>query len=194
VFDPDGPVLGVDPGLTRCGYGAVRPGASGPVAVAFGVLRTDPADDLPFRLATLHAELGALLAEIRPSALAVERLLFQHNVRTAVAVGQASGVVLAVAAQAEIPVTHYSPNEVKLAVTGSGTADKAQVQEMVTRLLHLAAPPSPPDAADALALALCHGWSAPLRAATADGGTDTRAAGPRFARAVAVALAREDAP
>ena len=193
MFDPDGPVLGIDPGLSRCGYGAVRRSTGAElVAVAYGVLRTEPDDPLAERLATLEADLEALIAEVGPSALAVERILFQANVRTAISVGQASGLALAVAARARVPVTHYSPNEVKLAVTGSGTADKAQVQEMVTRLLHLAAPPSPPDAADALALALCHGWSAPLRAATADGGAANRDAGPRFARAVAVALARED--
>ena len=195
MFDPDGPVLGIDPGLSRCGYGAVRRSTGAElVAVAYGVLRTEPDDPLAERLATLEADLEALIAEVGPSALAVERILFQANVRTAISVGQASGLALAVAARARVPVTHHSPNEVKLAVTGSGTADKAQVQEMVTRLLHLAAPPSPPDAADALALALCHGWSAPLRAATADGGAANGDAGPRFAHAVAVALAREDAP
>ena len=175
MFDPDGPVLGIDPGLTRCGYGAVRPGSPGPVAVGFGVLRTDPEGDLPTRLAALHADVRALLVDLTPSALAVERLLFQHNVRTAVAVGQASGVVLAAAAEAGIPVTHYSPNEIKLAIAGDGAADKAQVQRMVARMLRLDAGPSSPDAADALALALCHAWGAPLRvvvgaAAPAGGG------------------------
>jgi crossover junction endodeoxyribonuclease RuvC len=199
VFDPDGPVLGIDPGLSRCGYGAVRRSAGAePVAVACGVLRTDPGDPLAERLAALEADLEALVAEIGPSALAVERILFQANVRTAISVGQASGLALAVAARARVPVTHYSPNEVKLAVTGSGTADKAQVQEMVARLLRLATPPSPPDAADALALALCHGWSAPLRAAAADASPQNTDAGDGkggsgLARAVAAALAREGA-
>jgi len=189
VFDPDGPVLGIDPGLSRCGYGAVRCSAGArPVAVAFGVLRTDPDDPLAERLAALEADLAALVADIRPSELAVERILFQANVRTAISVGQASGLALAVAARARVPVTHYSPNEVKLAVTGSGTADKAQVQEMVARLLRLATPPSPPDAADALALALCHGWSAPVRAAVG-----SAPEGPGLARAVAAALARDGA-
>ena len=192
MFDPDGPVLGIDPGLSRCGYGAVRcsTGAD-PVAVAFGVLRTDPADPLAERLMTLEADLDALVADIGPSALAVERILFQANVRTAISVGQASGLALAVAARARVPVTHYSPNEVKLAVTGSGAAEKAQVQEMVARLLRLPTPPSPPDAADALALALCHGWSAPLRSA-AGAATQDRDVGPSLARAVTAALARED--
>ena len=194
VFDPDGPVLGIDPGLSRLGYGAVRRAAGAePVAVAFGVLCTDPGDPLAQRLATLEADLEALVTDIGPSSLAVERILFQANVRTAISVGQASGLALAVAARAGVPVTHYSPNEVKLAVTGSGTADKTQVQEMVARLLRLDAPPSPPDAADALALALCHGWSAPLRAATGEAAGRDRDVGPGLTRAVAAALAREDA-
>ena len=194
MFDPDGPVLGVDPGLTRCGYGAVRSGTPGPTAVGFGVLRTDPADELPHRLAMLHADLRALLADMAPSALAVERLLFQHNVRTAVAVGQASGVVLATAAEAGVPVTHYSPNEVKLAIAGDGAADKAQVQHMVARVLHLEARPEPPDAADALALALCHAWRAPLREAVVAAATPSRD-GPRDGLGAAIehALAREEA-
>ncbi len=187
-------MLGIDPGLSRCGYGAVGRdrGVGAPsatlVAVAYGVMRTDPEDPLAERLAALEADLEALVAEVRPSALAVERILFQANVRTAISVGQASGLALAVAARARVPVTHYSPNEVKLAVTGSGTADKVQVQEMVARLLRLDAPPSSPVAADALALALCHGWSAPVRAAAGE-----VREGPRLARAVAAALAREDA-
>ena len=106
-----------------------------------------------------------LFDEIRPRAVAVERILFQANARTAISVGQASGLALAAAARRGVPVTHYSPNEVKLAVTGYGAADKAQVQAMVTRLCHLDAPPSPPDAADALALAICHLWAAPVHAA-----------------------------
>ena len=190
AFDPGGPVLGVDPGLTRCGYGVVRRAGTGLVAVAFGAIGTDPDAPLPERLGTLEGEMCALFAEVMPSAVAVERLLFQHNVRTAIAVGQASGVVLAGAARAGVPVTHYSPNEVKLAVTGSGTADKTQVQAMVTRLLHLDAPPSPFDAADALALALCHAWGAPLRVATAPAGTGPTS---RLQHAVARAIAREEA-
>lgn len=188
MFDPDGPVLGIDPGLSRCGYGAVRRSGGAVVAVVFGVLRTDRDAPLPERLAALEADLDALVGEVRPSALAVERILFQANVRTAISVGQASGLALAVAARANVPVTHYSPNEVKLAVTGSGTAGKAQVQEMVARLLGLASPPSPPDAADALALALCHGWSAPVRAASGQI-HDV----PGLARAVQAALAKERA-
>lgn len=196
MFDPDrddgGPVLGIDPGLTRCGYGAVRSDASGSHAVCFGVLRTDPAAPLPERLAALQADVDALFADVRPSALAVERLLFQHNVRTAVAVGQASGVVLAVAAARGIPVTHYSPNEVKLAIAGDGAADKAQVQRMVGRLLRLDGMPRSPDAADALALALCHAWGAPLRAVTRDV-VDEVGSSSRLRDAIDRALAREEA-
>jgi crossover junction endodeoxyribonuclease RuvC len=121
---------------------------------------------LPERLATLEAELEQFVAEVRPSALAVERVLFQTNVRTAISVGQASGLALAVAARAGVPVTHYSPNEVKLAVAGDGGAAKAQVQAMTRRLLRLASAP-PADAADALALAVCHLWRAPLQASIA---------------------------
>ncbi len=163
MFDPAGPVLGVDPGLSRCGYGVVRRRPGGLEATACGVVRTDPDAPLPERLATLEADLTSFVADTRPSAVAVERVLFQTNVRTAISVGQASGIALLVAARAGIPVTHYSPNEVKLAVTSNGAAGKSQMQAMITRLLGLAEAP-PPDAADALALAVCHLWRAPLRA------------------------------
>ncbi len=157
-------VLGIDPGVSRCGYGVVRRDGSRFRAVAYGVIRTPPREELPTRLGTLLHELDALINEYRPSALAVERVLFQVNTRTAMSVGQASGLALALAGRAGIPVVNYSPNEVKLAVTGDGRADKAAVQMMVTRLLNLAEIPKPPDAADALALACCHLWRAPLAA------------------------------
>jgi crossover junction endodeoxyribonuclease RuvC len=127
-------------------------------AVACGVLRTDRDDPLPDRLARLAAEITTLLAEIRPSALAVERVLFQVNARTAMSVGQASGLALAAAASTGIPVFQYSPNEVKLAITGDGRADKRAIQRMVTTLLGLDRVPKPADAADALALAITHQW------------------------------------
>jgi crossover junction endodeoxyribonuclease RuvC len=111
-------------------------------------------------LAALEADLEDLMAEVQPGAVAVERVLFQVNARTAISVGQASGLALAVAARAGVPVVQYSPNEVKLAVTGDGAADKLAVQTMVTRLLDLPSAPQPADAADALALALCHSWRA----------------------------------
>lgn len=162
-------VLGIDPGLTRCGYGAVRTTRRGPKAEALGVLRTLPADPLPQRLAELQAELRALLVELRPDVVAVERVFFQVNVRTAMSVGQASGLAMAEAVASGAAVAQYSPNEVKLAVTGDGAADKAQVQVMVQRLLGLATAPSPPDAADAAALALCHLAHAPLLATIGGG-------------------------
>lgn len=156
MFDPAGPVLGIDPGVSRCGYGAVIRDQGRLRATACGVIRTSPADPLPERLLALDDELAALVAQLRPSALSVERVLFQANVRTAMSVGQASGLALVVAARAGIPVTQYSPNEVKLAVTGDGRADKLAVQTMVARLLSLRDVPKPADAADALALACCH--------------------------------------
>jgi crossover junction endodeoxyribonuclease RuvC len=158
MFDPAGPVLGIDPGVSRCGYGALVAARGRARAVACGVIRTDPGDPLPNRLAELEGELAALVEQLRPSAVAVERILFQANVRTAISVGQASGLALAVAARAHVPVTQYSPNEVKLAVTGDGRAGKHDVQTMVATLLHLVDVPKPPDAADALALALTHVW------------------------------------
>jgi crossover junction endodeoxyribonuclease RuvC len=164
MFDPLGPVLGIDPGLSRCGYGIVARERGNPRALGCGVIRTPPADSLPDRLLALDNDLRDLVAQVRPSAMAVERVLFQTNARTAMSVGQASGLALVVAARAGIPVALYSPNEVKLAVTGDGRADKAAVQMMVTRLLGLAGIPKPPDAADALALACCHLWRAPLAA------------------------------
>ena len=187
VFDPDGPVLGIDPGVSRCGYGAVVSRRGGSLTTpAFGVIRTPRSSPLSERLAELALELDRLVREVRPSALAVERVLFQANTRTAMSVGQASGLALAVAGRARIPVFHYSPNEVKLAVTGDGRADKAQVQLMVARLLALAEAPRPADAADALALGVCHLGSAALRTAVGD---DAPVDG--LARAVAAAVAAE---
>ena len=160
-------VLGIDPGLSRCGYGCVEALGQKGKAVAVGVLRTPPTEPLPQRLARLDDDLRALLDDLRPDVVAVERLFFQVNARTAMAVGQASGLVLAAAAQAGAEVAQYTPNEVKQAVAGYGAAPKEQVQRMVQTLLGLAEPPRPPDAADALALALCHMAMAPLRARVA---------------------------
>ncbi len=188
MFDSCGPVLGIDPGLSRCGYGAVGGRGAAMTAVAYGVITTDPSLPLPQRLAELAEELDRLVVEFHPSAMAVERVLFQTNARTAISVGQASGLALVAAAREGIPVAQYSPNEVKLAVAGHGGADKEQVQQMVTRILKLGAVPRPPDAADALALALCHQWSAPMRERT-EGSDSGRVQG--FDRAVEAALARE---
>lgn len=149
-------VLGVDPGVSRCGYACIQAAPGRPHAVAIGVIRTSPGDALPVRLAELQRELRGLFDEFTPDALAIERVLFQKNVRTAMSVGQASGLAMAEAAARGIAVTEYSPNEAKLAVAGHGSADKAQVQRMVRTLLGLEESPRPADAADAAALALCH--------------------------------------
>jgi crossover junction endodeoxyribonuclease RuvC len=163
-------VLGVDPGLTRCGVGVVegRPGRPC-VLVAVDVVRTDPQADLPTRLMHLDRELTALIAAYRPEQVAVERVFSQHNVRTVMGTAQAGAVALLAAARAGLPVGMYTPSEVKAAVTGSGQADKAQMTAMVTRLLRLDVAPRPADAADALALAICHVWrgGAKQRLATA---------------------------
>ena len=155
-------VLGIDPGVSRCGYGGVT-GAAGSAlrAQAVGVITTAPADPLPHRLAQLQAELQSLIAELRPDVVVVERVFFQTNVRTAMSVGQASGLALAAASAAGCEVAQYTANEVKQAVAGYGGADKGQVQRMVQRLLGLAEVPKPADAADALALAVCHLTRAP---------------------------------
>jgi crossover junction endodeoxyribonuclease RuvC len=188
-----GPVLGIDPGMSRCGYGAVVQRGAALCALAAGVIRTPASHPLPDRLAALEAELEALVADLRPAAVAVERVFFQVNVRTAMSVGQASGLALAVAARAGLPVVEYAPNEVKQAVAGYGGADKAQVQAMVAKLLGLARAPRPPDAADALALAICHLSAGRFRERLgADAAGEPPAAG-GLARAVAAALEKERA-
>ncbi|MFI6829581.1 crossover junction endodeoxyribonuclease RuvC [Kribbella sp. NPDC050241] len=152
-------VLGVDPGLTRCGLGVVEgtPGKP-PALVAVGVIRT-PADlDVSRRLVQIEAELDQWITEHRPDAVAVERVFAQHNVRTVMGTAQASGVAMVVAARRGLPVSLHTPSEVKAAVTGSGRAGKEQVTTMVTRILRLAERPTPADAADALALAICQVW------------------------------------
>jgi crossover junction endodeoxyribonuclease RuvC len=156
-------VLGIDPGLSRCGYGVVERAGRRPRAVAAGVLRTDPALGVPRRLAVLQSDLRALLAEHRPEVVAVERVLFQVNARTAIPVAQAAGVAMAEAVAAGCEVVEYSPNQVKQAVAGFGGAGKDQIERMVQALLGIATPLRPVDAADAVALALCHLAHAPLR-------------------------------
>jgi crossover junction endodeoxyribonuclease RuvC len=152
-------VLGVDPGLTRCGLGVVsgEPGRR-LTAVAFGVVRTPAEDPVAERLLALDVAISAWIREHTPDLVAVERVFSQHNVRTVMGTAQAAGVALVAAARAGVPVALHTPSEVKAAVTGNGRADKAQVGAMVTRLLHLAAPPTPADTADALALAICAVW------------------------------------
>jgi len=157
-------VMGIDPGLSRCGYACLDAGRGTVRPVALGVLRTSPQQPLPHRLAELRDELRALLAELQPDVVAVEQVFFQVNVRTAMSVGQASGLALAEAASVGCEVVQYTPNQVKAAVAGWGGAGKEQVQRMVQARLGLAAPPEPPDAADAAALALTHLAVAPFRA------------------------------
>lgn len=149
-------VLGVDPGLSRCGLAVVDGPRGRPVAVRAGVVRTPAGDPVAERLAALHREVAGLVATAAPDVVAVERVFFSANVRTAMGVGQAAGVVLLAAAQAGVLVVEYTPTQVKAVVTGDGAADKAQVAYMVAAALRLPEPPRPSDAADALALALCH--------------------------------------
>ncbi|HET9518991.1 MAG TPA: crossover junction endodeoxyribonuclease RuvC [Actinoplanes sp.] len=158
-------VLGIDPGLTRCGVGVVDGVPGRPCKlVAYYVVYTEPDDDLALRLLHLDRSLQQLVAEHQPQSVAVERVFSQHNVRTVMGTAQASAVAVLAGARAGLPVQTYTPSEVKAAVTGSGTAGKAQVTAMVTRLLSLDAPPRPADAADALALAICHIWRGGTRA------------------------------
>jgi crossover junction endodeoxyribonuclease RuvC len=149
----------VDPGLTRCGIGVVdgEPGRQCRLT-AVEVVLTDPGADLSARLLALEAAFDRMIGSHRPDSVAVERVFSQHNVRTVMGTAQAGAVAVLVAARAGLPVQMYTPSEVKAAVTGSGQADKAQVASMVTRLLKLPAVPRPADAADALALAICHVW------------------------------------
>jgi len=149
-------VLGIDPGLSRCGYGCVRSDGPHRHAIAAGVITTAVDESVPVRLAVLRGELHQLVGELHPDVVVVERVFFQTNARTAMSVGQASGVALLTAVELGCEVVEYTSNEVKLAVTGFGGATKDQVQRMVAKLLNLGTVPKPADAADALALALCH--------------------------------------
>ncbi len=150
-------VLGIDPGTATTGYGIVAEDATGQASLLrYGAIQT-PAD-LPMaqRLLMIHQQISALIHETRPDALAVEELFFKRNVTTALTVGQARGVVLLAAAQAGLPIFEYKPAEVKQALVGYGSADKTQIQEMVRLMLGLAEIPRPDDAADAVAVAICH--------------------------------------
>lgn len=160
-------VLGVDPGLTRCGVGVVDGPPSRPHHVGTELIGTSPDTPLAERLLAIHAGVTAAIAAHAPDAIAVEQVLFSNNVRTAMATGQAAGVALLAAAQSGLPVAIYPPTEVKLAVAGSGAADKEAVGRMVAAQLRLEEAPRPADVADALAVALCHLGRARLAAATA---------------------------
>jgi crossover junction endodeoxyribonuclease RuvC len=158
-------VLGVDPGLTRCGIGVVDgSGGSRCRLVHVDVVRTPPDADLGLRLLALDQAFSAALEAHRPDAVAVERVFSQHNVRTVMGTAQAGAVAIIAAARRGLPVVLHTPSEVKAAVTGSGRADKAQVTAMVMRILALDVAPKPADAADALALAICHLWRGPAKA------------------------------
>jgi len=157
-------VLGIDPGIAITGYGVVEEMGGGPRTLAFGVIRTPPGQSLPVRLQSIYRAVKALAMEWEPASAAVEELFFSSNVRTAMSVGQARGVALLALADAGVAVAEYTPLAVKQAVTGYGNADKAQMQEMVRLLLGLAEVPRPDDAADALAVAICHLHSARLAA------------------------------
>ena len=162
-------VFGVDPGLTRCGFGVVDGGPGRAVRiVAVDVVRTAPDDELAIRLLHLADAVETWLDRFQPEVVAIERVFSQHNVRTAMGTAQAGGVVALVAARRNLPVMFHTPSEVKAAVTGSGRADKAQVTTMVTKLLGLVEAPRPADAADALALAICHIWRAPMKSRLAE--------------------------
>jgi crossover junction endodeoxyribonuclease RuvC len=155
-------VLGIDPGLTRCGVGIVDGGIGRPLSMLdVGVVRTSAGLPVEQRLLLIINGIEAWIEATSPDAIAIERVFAQANVKTVMGTAQVSGLALVAAARRGIPVTMHTPSEVKAAVTGSGRADKAQVGAMVTRLLRLDAPPKPADAADALALAICHIWRGP---------------------------------
>ncbi|WP_147917366.1 crossover junction endodeoxyribonuclease RuvC [Ruania zhangjianzhongii] len=154
-------ILGVDPGLTRCGLGVVEAGRGRQLRlVDVAVARTAAGDDPALRLLRIADEIDAWITRLSPDAVAVERVFAQHNVRTVTGTAQVAGLAMVAAARAGLPLALHTPSEVKAAVTGHGRAEKAQVQEMVRRLLNLDAAPTPADAADALALAITHAWRA----------------------------------
>ncbi|WP_280503430.1 crossover junction endodeoxyribonuclease RuvC [Nocardia farcinica] len=188
-------VMGVDPGLTRCGLSMVEGGLGRSVtAIAVDVVRT-PADmDLAHRLMLVADAAERWMDEHRPKAVAIERVFAQHNVRTAMGTAQAGGVIALAAARRGIPVVFHTPSEVKASVTGNGKAGKAQLTAMVTRILGLETAPEPADAADALALAICHCWRATLMARMAAAEAQAAEAQRRYAeRLAAQRAARERA-
>lgn len=156
-------VLGIDPGTALCGFGLVRSEKDEFSLAAYGAVSTQANSPLPSRLLQIYEDLNALVTRDRPDAVAVEKLFFAKNARTALSVGHARGVVLLVAAQASLPVFEYTPNEIKQAIVGYGGADKHQMQQMVRMLLRLDFVPEPDDAADAIAIAICHLQTAHLR-------------------------------
>ncbi|HEU0205247.1 MAG TPA: crossover junction endodeoxyribonuclease RuvC [Pseudolysinimonas sp.] len=169
-------VLGVDPGLTRCGIGIVDVAADRRATLVYvGMVQTPPAMALELRLLAISHGIRAALERHRPTAMAVERVFAQHNLRTVMGTAQASGIALALGAEAGLVVGLHTPSEVKAAITGYGAAEKAQVGAMVARVLGLSEVPRPADAADALALAICHAWRFGGLAAGASGSAETPA-------------------
>ena len=152
-------VLGIDPGLTRCGIGVVEGSIGSPLQmVAVGVILTSSEDPTEARLLQLEREIQLWITEFKPDVIAIERVFSQHNLRTVMGTAQAAGIALLLAARNQTSVVMHTPSEVKAAVTGSGRANKAQVGKMVLNILKLDAAPKPADSADALALAICHIW------------------------------------
>ena len=163
-------ILGIDPGTARFGYGIID-ADDRCFPVDFGVIESSAVDSMPRRLLKLHDALSGLIDQYAPDVMAIEQLFFSRNVTTAIAVGQARGVALLTAAQSGMPVTEYTPAEIKQAITGYGNADKRQIQAMVQLLLELESEPHPDDAADALAVALCHGQSHAFQDRVSSGGS-----------------------
>ncbi len=185
-------VLGIDPGLTRCGVGVVEGAPGRPLRlVDVGVIRTSADLDVPRRLVTIEKGIDAWLDEYRPDAVAIERIFARSDVSTIMGTVQAAGIAMVCGARRGLPVAQHTPSEVKAAVSGSGRADKSQVGAMVTRILQLDAPPKPADAADALAIAITHLWRGGGQARVADvaGAPPATAAAQRWAEALAASRA-----
>ncbi|HTK65758.1 MAG TPA: crossover junction endodeoxyribonuclease RuvC [Pseudonocardia sp.] len=179
-------VLGIDPGLTRCGLGVVEGTGGRQVrCVAVDVVRSQPGSDVSRRLLVIAEAIEQAITLYRPDVVAIERVFSQANVSTVMGTAQASGVVAMIAARSGLKVAFHTPSEVKAAVTGSGRAGKEQVTTMVTRLLELAEAPRPADAADALALAICHCWRGPMQ----DRMAEAKATSDRLAKAHRAKLA-----
>ena len=186
------PILGIDPGLTRCGYGVVNLDERGLVSFAnAGVLSTSPQDQVSARLAEINADLLQLISETKPVAIAIERVLFKSNVTTAMSVAQVSGLVHSIAANFGIPVTEYSPTEIKKTITGDGRADKQAIQKMVVNLLSLSKMPTPADAADALAIAITHAFAQQFSAKTDSDSENATYNGSNLHNAIANAIIKQ---
>lgn len=156
-------ILGVDPGSIKSGYGIIDERENELIVIEYGVIRTTPKTSLAYRLLQISNRLQQLIAQFQPQVLAIEDIFFAHNVKSALKLGQSRGAILLTAVQAGLEIAEYSPLEIKQSVVGYGRADKSQVQHMVKVLLHLQEIPKPDDAADALAIAICHHHSAKMK-------------------------------